>query len=57
MTNNPLLQTTCPKCGCTGQLYLTFEVMDKSWECTCYKCGKIFTIPEKQIPPELKNQR
>ena len=51
------LNKICPKCGNTGQVYFSFNDDDGTWECTCYKCSKDFTVPNSEIPPELQAQK
>jgi transcription initiation factor TFIIIB Brf1 subunit/transcription initiation factor TFIIB len=49
-----MMAKPCPHCGTMGQIYLEW---DKRWECTCYKCGCIFPIPDTEIPPEIQRSK
>ena len=54
---SPLLNKICPHCGNIGQVYLSYEPLDNSWECTCYKCSCVFKIPDYEIPLEIRKRK
>jgi hypothetical protein len=47
----------CQHCGITGQGNVEYNADEKQWVFHCWLCSCETPIENKQIPPELQNQK